>query len=333
MIVGRSRSSDLRIDDDSVSGTHARLEIREGKSWIVDLNSTNGVFINGRKVRESSVGAGDTVRIGSVDLHFDGENLVPSSGVSKTAPATPNIGSDGRLRAALLQPKLVGGIAAVGLLVLAGAVLFRGEDRSTLDLARATVLVVVLDDKDEPCGFGSGFVVRDNTTIATNYHVIESVVKNVLGEEACKTVAVGISDGTGLRVGNFTPARVIASDPSADVAILEIDPVNDWDVQPLEIEGSDPKLGDAIRILGYPAVGGISLTVTTGSLGGLDESESRPFYKTTAQIAGGNSGGPVVNERGKVIGLATAAFVDSEEVERIGLIIPSQYVSQLLEKN
>jgi S1-C subfamily serine protease len=333
MIIGRSRTSNLRIDDDSVSGTHARLEIRDGRSWIVDLNSTNGVFINGRKIRESSVSAGDTVRIGSVELLFDGENLVPSPGVSKTGLATPNTSSAGRPRATLRQPKLVGGIVVVGLLVLAGAVLFRGEDRSTFDLARATVMVVVLDDNDELCGFGSGFLVRDNTTIATNHHVIESVVKNVSGEEACKTVTVGISDGTGLRVGDFTPARVIASDPSADVAILEIDAVNDWDVQPLEIEGSDPKLGDAIRILGYPAVGGISLTVTTGSLGGLDESESRPRFKTTAQIAGGNSGGPVVNEQGKVIGLATAAVVDSEEVEQIGLIVPSQYVSQLLERN
>jgi S1-C subfamily serine protease len=40
-----------------------------------------------------------------------------------------------------------------------------------------------------------------------------------------------------------------------------------------------------------------------------------------------------VNEQGKVIGLATAAVVDSEEVEQIGLIVPSQYVSQLLERN
>jgi S1-C subfamily serine protease len=309
------------------------LEIRDGKSWIVDLNSTNGVFINGRKVRESSVSAGDTVRIGSVDLLFDGESLVLSPGISKTGLATLNVSSAGRSRATLLQPKVVSGMVAVGLLVLVGAILLRGEDRSTLDLARATVLVVVLDDKDELCGFGSGFVVRDNATIATNHHVIESVVKNVLGEEACKTLTVGLSDETGLRVGGFAPARVIAFDSSADVAILEIDPVNDWDVQPLEIEGSDPKLGDDIRILGYPAVGGVSLTVTTGSLGGLDESESRPRYKTTAQIAGGNSGGPVVNERGKVIGLATAARIDSEEVEQIGLIVPSQFVSQLLERN
>jgi S1-C subfamily serine protease len=333
MIIGRSRTSNFRIDDDSVSGIHARMEIRDGKTWIVDLNSTNGVFINGRKVRESSVSSGDTVRIGSVDLLFDGENLVPPPSVSKNGLATPNISSAGRPRAGLLQPKLVGGIGLVGLLVLAGAVLFRGEDRSTLDLARATVLVVVLDDKDEPCGFGSGFLVRDNTTIATNHHVIESVVKNVSGEEACKTVTVGISDGTGLRVGDFTPARVIASDARADVAILEIDPVSDWDVQPLKIEGSDPKLGDAIRILGYPGVGGISLTVTTGSLGGLDESESRPLYKTTAQIARGNSGGPVVNEKGNVVGLATFAVIDSEEVEAIGLIVPTRYLSQLLQEN
>jgi S1-C subfamily serine protease len=233
----------------------------------------------------------------------------------------------------LFQPKLIGGIVAVGLLIFFGALLIRDEDRSTLDLARATVLVVVLDDKDEPCGFGSGFLVRDNTTIATNHHVINSVVKDLSGKEKCKALAVGVSDDTGLRVGDFTPARVIASDARADVAILEIDPVNDWDVQPLKIEGSDPKLGDDIRILGYPGVGGISLTVTTGSLGGLDESESRPRYKTTAQIAGGNSGGPVVNEQGKVIGLATAAFVDPDEVEQIGLIVPSRYVSQLLEKS
>lgn len=72
------------------------------------------------------------------------------------------------------------------------------------------------------------------------------------------------------------------------------------------------------------------MTVTDGFLGGTDESESVPFYKTASQIAGANSGGPVVDKNGRAIGLAAAAYLDSEEVESIGLIIPVRYLVALL---
>lgn len=75
------------------------------------------------------------------------------------------------------------------------------------------------------------------------------------------------------------------------------------------------------------------MTVTDGFLGGTDESESVPLYKTASQIAGANSGGPVVDKNGRAIGLAAARFPDAEEVEAIGLIIPIRYLDELLDRN
>ena len=66
--VGRTEGNDLVLNHPSVSRKHARFEARNGKWWIVDLKSTNGVKVNGNLVGESQVNAGDKVLVGSVQL-------------------------------------------------------------------------------------------------------------------------------------------------------------------------------------------------------------------------------------------------------------------------
>lgn len=328
--IGRSRNSTLQINDESVSGNHASLEKRGETYWICDASSTNGTFVNGRRVGEAQLSTGDVVRFGDVEFIFEQNQLVPASqGRLRQSNPEPGISRSPRTAGLLLTKASVIAVIVVGFIGALWLVL-RSNQGSTIDLARATVLVVVLDDDDEPCGFGSGFLVRDSQTVATNHHVIASVIESVPGETDCKNLAIGISDGSGLRVDRFVDAQVLRSDKKADVALLKLLELEDQEIQPIPIAEGEPRLGDAIRIFGYPAIGGDSLTVTDGFLGGIDESESVPFYKTAAQIAGGNSGGPVVDEKGRLVGMAAAAYLDSEEVESIGLIIPVRYLVALL---
>jgi hypothetical protein len=70
MVIGRSRDSDIRLEDPNASRRHAEVR-REGAAyWIIDLDSTNGVAVNGRRIKRSQLAEGDRITIGSTDLVF-----------------------------------------------------------------------------------------------------------------------------------------------------------------------------------------------------------------------------------------------------------------------
>ena len=68
--IGRTEGNDLVLNHPSVSRKHARIELRNGKWWIVDLKSTNGVKINGNLISEAQISSGDKVLVGSVQLEL-----------------------------------------------------------------------------------------------------------------------------------------------------------------------------------------------------------------------------------------------------------------------
>jgi adenylate cyclase len=70
MTVGRTEGNDLVINHPSVSRKHARFEVREGRWWIIDLKSTNGVKVNGNLITEAQVNPADKILIGSVQLEL-----------------------------------------------------------------------------------------------------------------------------------------------------------------------------------------------------------------------------------------------------------------------
>jgi hypothetical protein len=72
-VLGRSKDSDVQIEDSNVSRKHAELRQEGTAYWIVDLDSTNGVEINGRRVKRAKLDNGDTITIGSTDIVFDRE--------------------------------------------------------------------------------------------------------------------------------------------------------------------------------------------------------------------------------------------------------------------
>jgi hypothetical protein len=72
-VIGRSKDCDLQLADPNVSRRHAELRQEGTAYWIVDLDSTNGIEINGRRAKRAKLDPGDTVTIGSTDLVFQQE--------------------------------------------------------------------------------------------------------------------------------------------------------------------------------------------------------------------------------------------------------------------
>ena len=76
VVLGRSREADVRVSDVNVSRRHAELRQEGAAYWIVDLGSTNGLEVNGKRVDRARVGDGDRITLGSTEVVF--ERSLPS---------------------------------------------------------------------------------------------------------------------------------------------------------------------------------------------------------------------------------------------------------------
>jgi hypothetical protein len=73
VVLGRSRECDIQVEDPNVSRRHAELRQEGSTSWIVDLDSTNGIEVNGKRVKRAKLDDGDTFTVGSTDVTFTTE--------------------------------------------------------------------------------------------------------------------------------------------------------------------------------------------------------------------------------------------------------------------
>lgn len=160
---------------------------------------------------------------------------------------------------------------------------------------------------------GTGFVITADGYLLTNYHVIENAV------ERSYTVRIQFKDGTSYS------AAVIGYDVDNDIAVLKID-ASDLEAATLGDSG-DISVGDEVYTVGHP-LGGLDFSMTSGRISALDRSVSTDsdsaainMFQFDAAINSGNSGGPVYNSSGEVVGIATAKVGDSG-VEGLGFAIP-----------
>jgi S1-C subfamily serine protease len=146
---------------------------------------------------------------------------------------------------------------------------------------------------------GSGFVISTDGYLVTNHHVIEQA----------DSVKAAFADG------NVYPATLIGSDPSTDMAILK---VYNGDLKPLQFADSDQLQPGQIAIaIGNPM--GLQYTVTAGVVSAtgrtLRANNGRlidDIIQTDAALNPGNSGGPLVNSEGRVIGVNTAVIASAQ---------------------
>jgi S1-C subfamily serine protease len=172
---------------------------------------------------------------------------------------------------------------------------------------------------------GSGFVIDKAGHVVTNYHVIEGASK----------VEVSFSGNDEMA------ATVIGRDPSTDIAVLRIKRAQGRALTPLELGNSDVvRVGDAVVAIGNPF--GLERTVTAGIVSALQREITAPngfaidrVIQTDAAINHGNSGGPLLNADGRVIGVNSQIESDSGGNVGIGFAVPintvKDVVSQLLE--
>ena len=168
---------------------------------------------------------------------------------------------------------------------------------------------------------GSGFVLSSDGFIVTNHHVIE-------GSTA---VHVTFADGT------KAEARIIGSDAVNDIALLKIEASN---LVPVTIgSSSNLRVGDQVVAIGN-ALGELSFSLTAGYVSGIDRSISTDgsvinMIQTDASINSGNSGGPLFNGRGEVVGITTAKYSGTTSsgasIEGIGFAVPMDDVIGMLE--
>ena len=162
---------------------------------------------------------------------------------------------------------------------------------------------------------GSGFIIDAEGIVVTNFHVIENA----------EEITVTLADET-----SFT-AKVLGQDQKTDIAVLKIDP-GDTDLTAVPFGDSDSlRVGDWVLAIGNPF--GLGGTVTAGivSARGRDIGNGPydDFIQTDASINRGNSGGPLFNTDGEVIGINTAIFSQSGGSVGIGFAISSNLAKRV----
>lgn len=177
-------------------------------------------------------------------------------------------------------------------------------------------------------GLGSGFVLNDRGEIATNAHVVtEGEGRSI---RRAKEVYVAFADG------NQVPARIVGYDANADVALLRIKP-DGLTLRPLRLgTARDLRVGSPVAAIGSPF--GEPQSLSTGVVSATDRSirsltgfEIAGAIQTDAAINQGNSGGPLVNAKGDVLGINSQIQTTSGGGEGVGYAVPADTVRRTLQ--
>ena len=165
---------------------------------------------------------------------------------------------------------------------------------------------------------GSGFIVSEDGYILTNSHVIEDAA------ESGGDITVLLYDGSEY------PATVVGYDQDNDIGVLKIEATG---LTPAAIGDSDSlRVGETVYVVGN-ALGYLEWSMTSGIVSGVDReisaydsfsgrSNTLNTFQTEATINSGNSGGPVYNDRGEVVGVAVASAASSSYAESLNFAIP-----------
>ena len=169
-------------------------------------------------------------------------------------------------------------------------------------------------------GAGSGFVLDRAGHVLTNFHVIEDAQQIEVTLDNEQTF----------------PAEVVGSDPRFDLAVLKVDAPAEL-LHPVELgESGTLRVGQRAIVIGNP-FGQFSRTLTTGVVSALDRTlegqDGRPIsgvIQTDAAINRGNSGGPLLDSSGRVIGINTAIFSPSGTNAGVGFAVPVDMIKRVL---
>jgi S1-C subfamily serine protease len=210
--------------------------------------------------------------------------------------------------------------------------IYRRAAPGVVQVTSTTVVTVQTDpffgspfipQRQQEQSLGSGFVVDKAGHIVTNYHVIQGA----------KKVRVSFSNGASMK------ATVEGTDPSSDLAVLKID-ASSRALTPLPLGDSDAiEVGDPVVAIGNPF--GLDRTVTAGIVSAIQRAITAPngytidhVIQTDAAINHGNSGGPLLDRRGEVIGVNSQIETGDNGVTSgnvgVGFAVPSNTVKTVV---
>jgi len=170
----------------------------------------------------------------------------------------------------------------------------------------------LIPDDEMPSTTGSGFIIRADGLVLTNNHVIEENT----------SIDIRLYDG------ETTTATVLGRDPLGDVALLQVATQRSLPVVPLGSSAAT-HVGELVVAIGSPF--GFEHTITLGIVSGKKRQFFRAglvggYLQTDAPLTTGNSGGPLVNMRGEVVGMNTAIVGRGE----VGLAIPIDAIKEIV---
>ncbi|MEZ6136301.1 MAG: trypsin-like peptidase domain-containing protein [Pirellulaceae bacterium] len=192
-------------------------------------------------------------------------------------------------------------------------------NRSVVHIATKSVAMRTFMQVQVREGSGSGFVLDRNGMIITNHHVIDGA----------REISVSLYDGRTL------PAVLVGQDPDTDIAILKIDAPPEQ-LEPVTWGNSQQlRVGQRIYAIGNPF--GLERTMSTGMISSLNRqipsSENRTMralIQIDAALNQGNSGGPLLNTRGELIGMNTAIMSNNGDSAGVGFAIASSTLQRIV---
>lgn len=180
-------------------------------------------------------------------------------------------------------------------------------------LRQSTVLILTTDEDINTICTGSGFFFNADGMIATNHHVLEGGTYFFIRPAT---------------EDNYYLATALTVDEENDLAILQVDSTYKT-TSYLTFSDKDVNIGDSVYVSGYPQ--GIDLTISDGIISNdkhISISTQGEYFTITAAATSGNSGGPVIDTSGEVIGVVTAKYF---EAENLNLVRPIRYLKDLID--
>lgn len=186
------------------------------------------------------------------------------------------------------------------------------QNVSSVVMIESTIVSSYYGQSTTGTSSGSGFILSENGYVVTNFHVVEGA----------SSVKVKLHDGSS------HPAALVGYDSTNDVAVLKIEAKG---LNPVELgSSSDLIVGDQVVAIGNP-LGELTSTLTVGYVSAKERSVSTDgsiinMIQTDAAINSGNSGGPLFNMKGQVVGITTAKYSGASSsgatIEGIGFAVP-----------
>lgn len=366
--VGRGQENDVIVPDDQISRKHANFFDAQGIAFVRDEGSTNGVYVNGKRINSAApLRPGDRIQIGNTVLRIRASvlgELKPNSAsphsvsnggliiglvavffvfailgvglivyfiASFSATPTPNrlLFAPVTATAALTNP--------VPTVTVATPPSISQPDKGVLRTAlMSAVLIGVPTDSSDKAYTGSGSIVDARGLILTNFHVVRD--DNGKPYNRQDVILVFVNSNPDVQPDRVFMASVVQADGNLDLAMLKLIATGDGkplpsnlDLQVIPLGNSDlVQIGDAIQVIGFPGLGGSTVTLTSGKVSGF--LSNRAWIKTEAPVNPGNSGGMAINVAGELVGIPTRKVNDPETSGQLGLLRPINLAKPLIDQ-